>query len=738
MNLPINLPFLWKVVLNTPGEESGFIDAGNKLLNDLFYDLTSYYANLDIESCNLFKKHLTRIVTFRYYPDYDSLTPAQQAYLYDNGFVVPDDSVLGTYKAYVSGKAIAALSDSFYEPDFYIKNNLGFEVDNGVITFDFNIFDNEDGVSYNNENYVTAWGELISIRTVRLFASESTLEESPLWNNFGGLVYSREIEETETEEEYRSKIIGLFYLFYRGMTQNTLNTSLNVAFGFPVFLNNNEKILEISTTTITTDQGTYTIDSNYSLNPDLEVGRTYPKFTPIHNVITITDYETDPTWIQGKILPWYMYYNSDVSSRIVDLTTTYPFTYTGSATSRLRYDTWGVHPFWDDTTSSVRTYHYTYYVWEQFFKNTLFSIDLKLNDFNLDDIVEMEIFDSVLPIWSAYILTGELEIEDELLINEPNNPGSLEEDPVYLGASVTAGFGSSSYFADTTVKTFAPTAWTSDRELPNTFTNVGATVTSVNHGLVEGDTVKLPTGFFGGMEYLRVVAPVAANTFTVTPVPFANVGPATGYETFDSMGDYNRAVPAIAIPTFKFNAMAVDPYWHAGAGLPNWIESQRPGMLDGAHVMTSDKSLLNLADTDTATVTCMQDTTSIHGISIEASNLSAVNYVQFNAAGNFDIKIYSDRMEIDVLTGLPAPQAAYVFNYAGGPYTSGLFVINLNYTALGPSTQMQLKVASTQMWDEKDESFHAETILNAPANPVTTFYRSGGVIENIYMDGTYI
>ena len=124
MKLPINLPFLWKVILNTPGEESGFVDAGNKLLNDIFYDLSNYYANLDVESCNLFRKHLTRIVTFRYYEDYDTLTTSQQAYLYDNGFIVPDDTTLGTYKAAFAGKSVASLSDSLYEPDFYIKNNL--------------------------------------------------------------------------------------------------------------------------------------------------------------------------------------------------------------------------------------------------------------------------------------------------------------------------------------------------------------------------------------------------------------------------------------------------------------------------------------------------------------------------------------------------------------------------------------------------------------------------------------
>ncbi len=311
--LPVNLPYFWKFMLGVPSKESGFVDAGNKLVDDLFHDITNYYLDKDIRTCNMFQKHLYRLIKFRYYSGFPTLTATRQTELKTLGFIYPNtDGTPGIDYKYnftdYEPRTIGVIADSFYNPTIMVKQDVNFELDNGTMTFLFNPVEGDASFFWTSNTYTTSWGETIAIQECNLIAMNLEMWESPLWEDYGCLVYSSEYDPTsETEQEYRQKIIGLFLLFYNGMKINVLNAAVNTMLGLPVFLYEHELIKLITSTEIITDKSTYVYDITIPLHPKVVKGQVMNQFDTVHNVVEITDHVTDLDWINGKSLPDFLF-----------------------------------------------------------------------------------------------------------------------------------------------------------------------------------------------------------------------------------------------------------------------------------------------------------------------------------------------------------------------------------------------------------------------------------------------
>lgn len=329
--LPVNIPYFWKFLLAVPSKESGFVDSGNKLLNDLFHDITNYFLDRDIRTCNMFQKHLYRLVSFRYYNDFNSLEDWKKEELKENGFIYPSDgSTPGIEYQYnfVDNipRTIGVFADSFYKPKTEIRIDVNFELNsNGNMNFLFNPVEGDDSFIWTRTSYNTSWGDTINIMQCNLIAMNIELYESPLWENYGCLVYSREYDETlETEQEYRQKIVGLFLLYYNGMKINVLNAAVNTMLGLPVFLYEHEIIKDIIGNEIITDKTTYTYDSTLPLKDNIVIGARVRQFDTIHNIVEIKDSYIDPDWVNGKRIPDFLFLtpeNDNMNSNIDTVTT---------------------------------------------------------------------------------------------------------------------------------------------------------------------------------------------------------------------------------------------------------------------------------------------------------------------------------------------------------------------------------------------------------------------------------
>lgn len=451
IKIPVNLPYYWKVVLKIASGESGFVDAGNNLLNDLFFDIFSFYQNCDIMTSQVFRKFNHRIMKIQYFLSSDNQNITITDDLYGAGFCVDDTTAGFKLKLNTGTKKIASLADSFYMPQFIISEGTEYTTDSdGVTRFHTNIF--VDDVTqpsvitpWQFENYITPSGLLVRVRTAYLLATDVSMKDSPLYNNYGALVYDREIIDSETEFEYRNKILGLFYLMYSGMTYSALNAAVNVMCGYPVTLHNNETVMDIDTThnlikteyrdvsgSLHTEE--YTLIPSMPLADTIKVGYMYAKFTPLYGVITVQDSNTDPDWAHDQVLPEELYKTDYTAHKKIDLTTTLPLVYQDSVSldpvtgdPYIRYDTPGMVPFNVGGTLSV--YTWTYYIWNHFLKNALCKITITTDTSakNMTDVLSMEFLDSVLPIWLYYIVDQVVMHVDDIDTQTEDSPGYIED-----------------------------------------------------------------------------------------------------------------------------------------------------------------------------------------------------------------------------------------------------------------------------------------------------------------------
>jgi len=589
MYLPVNLAFYWKTLLAVPGAESGFTDAGNKLFNDLFYDITSYYANIDITTCKFHEEHLYRVMTLRWFPQFSELRDYQKTYLEDQGFLIPDDPFLETFKMRTQGHSIAAIADSMYEPSFHLKRDISYTLKDGVLSFDFNIFEGEHAVQIINESYATPWGEIIPIESVNLIATEVALEESPFWNNFAALVYNKRIEDTETELEYRTKILSLTYMAYKGLTPKALNTTMNVLFSLPVTIHSFEKVQEITSTYLKTDKEKYTLDPNLgALRDDIRVGNTYPKFTALYDIITVVDASTDPEWVDQLVLPQWMYHSTIDAHKRMDLTTEIPLTF-GSApgNAEIRYDTPGMEPYADpDDPTSFKVKTITSYIWHAQLKNAISQIVLNLNKIG-HKLPDFSFLEEVLPIWTSYLVTGKLNVSSELIpINYADTAGmsrvtsSMEMNLCKPGDILVASLngvetGSGEiinvHYKDIVYK-----------PLGGTFA-IGGSLSVPTNDRVTGEITAYSPRFDHGSFEERSLLGIAAGepSFRIGHLTLLNV---EGFDPiFWEKDTCHTLTDASNFPPATFGSSLIDPYLSSGFSYKN-----SPSIQEGATVLTSD------------------------------------------------------------------------------------------------------------------------------------------------------
>jgi hypothetical protein len=379
IRVPVNVPYFWKMVKKATNEITGVVDAGNLCAQDIFNDLTQYYLNLNLSTAKVAHESLFRVVELRWYPETETLSRERQEALIDAGFLVDHSkltdyynqpivfgAVPGFYKMKSDVQDVQYLVDDLYNPVMTLQKDINFTIEPfNYLVLHENPFEADVSLEYKEYFYQAPWGEAIRIRSCRVLALSVKLGTSPVWENYGCLVYTRNIDvDIETEVEYRNKILGLFLMFYKGMTQTSLNAALNVILGLPITLSVDELVTSTYIDGITgyrivnTDKNVYSLDVAYPLNPLIVPGKVLPEYTPLHGVVEILEakdiedkyYEVtdDMPWLHNITLPTSLY---DAPVNSVDFLTTNRLKFYDvdnlsevPVSERLCYDTPGVEP----------------------------------------------------------------------------------------------------------------------------------------------------------------------------------------------------------------------------------------------------------------------------------------------------------------------------------------------------------------------------------------------------------
>jgi len=304
-------PLFWKVLRETAEDpEKLAIAAMDKDVQDLFLDLTTRYNALDIRNCPENKPQLLRAVVIKQLPDeiltlWTTLTEYQQNFFINSYFLTPITDGRYKFLSELNGaETISTMPDAqdkvFYDFDDYVSGD-------GNIFFDDDIFAVEEVQSKQKSDTVTTpWGKTYDFVKVTLYANNMDYTESPLYNDYAGLVYSEDLSGYFDESTLYSVFVYNFYkVLYQGSTITGLQGFVNSLAGSPYILSEEEKVIRYEIVYIPgegfvrrifTDINSYDIPLAIPIGSWVQIGAVLPMFTPLGEYVVVDNYTTDPDW----------------------------------------------------------------------------------------------------------------------------------------------------------------------------------------------------------------------------------------------------------------------------------------------------------------------------------------------------------------------------------------------------------------------------------------------------------
>jgi hypothetical protein len=143
-----------------------------------------------------------------------------------------------------------------------------------------------------------------------LYAEFIAFDERTIYKNYGTLL---SLSNQSSTEEYKRKVQGLLYSYYKGPTVQSVKVGVNLLLGLPVALVAGEVTVHNKSYAGTLNQivvGGETYYYSKSASSALSVGDVLERFDPICNSIEFRDYIANPTWIETTALHQLQKYHS--------------------------------------------------------------------------------------------------------------------------------------------------------------------------------------------------------------------------------------------------------------------------------------------------------------------------------------------------------------------------------------------------------------------------------------------
>ena len=299
--LPVNTPFYWSVIKSSFDKESAFVSAGNLLLNDILESIIAEQDSIDPRTAGITSPVSMRFATIGRLKNVDvesELLDIDREYLIKNSILMKHyedisgvPTFLGSFDLFCEDtRSISKITDRYYAPDTILINGIDYMCTTQQIRFDVDpitalLSAEESSITCpSSKSYEVTYGSYIFQQVEK--------KDGPLYRDFGTLVYHRDINDIETELEYRRKIVGLMLAYYHGSTLVAIEAAANTLLGLPVTLYDNEVIVSVAetipTTVVRTDKETYVLDNTLPINREiLQQGASLKAYTPFHQIVTI-------------------------------------------------------------------------------------------------------------------------------------------------------------------------------------------------------------------------------------------------------------------------------------------------------------------------------------------------------------------------------------------------------------------------------------------------------------------
>lgn len=374
------VPVFWKVLRETAKDpEKLALQAAGAEFMEIFRDMRTRYAALNILTCPVYKPYGSRTITMRRLPDqiltaWSGLGESRKSFFRDRLFLVPEDA--GRFSLYDITNSVTSLSSLPDRSGQVLENDRDYLTDEGRIVFNEDPFELEWVYGIAVEKTITVpWGGRYSYNEAVMYASGLDTLDSPLFTHYEGLVSDTAGRSMfSTEALYALFVYNYFKTLYKGGTVPSLQGFINAMAGSPYILENAETVVRFDVVLVDgvlvrrvyTDRHSYDIPLGVPLGSWVIPGAVLEKYTPIGEYIKINNYAYDPEWVGSQTHP-DLAYLTDKSSGIsepveFDLDTTYSFSEIAAAPvmQRPRFDT-----SWSPVDENGRIRTGTYGLWHK-------------------------------------------------------------------------------------------------------------------------------------------------------------------------------------------------------------------------------------------------------------------------------------------------------------------------------------------------------------------------------------
>ena len=195
------------------------------------------------------------------------------------GFPKQPVSEVFTFAVGEEFKDFGVISDRIFNPSVFLCNGSDVILDNGVLYFNQNIFDNPniiktDVISENGEKvqFTDSGGNLVDDQLIILWAYHSQIDKSILFNNFGYL-FELHLDNTQF---FKDILKAVFDLFVDGPTIQNIVTICASFLNIQTVIEETEIVESVFDDSryhfIVTDKHVYKFDLTHTLQPDITQG----------------------------------------------------------------------------------------------------------------------------------------------------------------------------------------------------------------------------------------------------------------------------------------------------------------------------------------------------------------------------------------------------------------------------------------------------------------------------------
>lgn len=255
---------LWNRFFKDRKQLEAMYKADEILIGQAYLDLLQNVLNLSIRNTPVFGRDFFRMLTIRE----DRVTKQP------NGWFGFDLTPLGI-------KGIEFLQNKVLSPTVILERGLDFQIDidgdQDLLLFAKDPFDWQGdgsgltvpGVAYRTVEILQDNGSTTLVRELAFWAPDCQRDDFGLYLNFGYLIQRFE----PSSEAYRALIQGVVRYFVLGPSAGILTSALNVVAGLPVIRDDDEYLLEVTSTdyarTVVTSARSYEFDAAIPLRDDV-------------------------------------------------------------------------------------------------------------------------------------------------------------------------------------------------------------------------------------------------------------------------------------------------------------------------------------------------------------------------------------------------------------------------------------------------------------------------------------